>query len=59
MERFFRYLMNSLQGNIPSAAHMLYTYVQQTVLATKSSHIKIPGQVSLNDCLVFKQQKTL
>ena len=36
---------------------MICTYIQQTVLATKSSHIKVPSQVSLIDCLVFKQQK--
>ena len=39
--------------------HMIYTYIQQGVLATKSSHIKVPSQVSLIDCLVFKQQKTI
>ena len=39
--------------------HMIYTYIQEGVLATKSSHIKVPSQVSLIDCLVFKQQKTI
>ena len=38
--------------------HMIYTYIQQRILVTKSTHIKIPSQVSLIDCLVFKQQKT-
>ena len=33
--------------------------IQQTVLATKSSHIKVPSQVSLIDCLVFNQQETI
>ena len=33
-------------------------YIQQTVLATKSSHIKVLSLMSLIDCLVFKQQKT-
>ena len=37
----------------------MYTYIQQTVLATKSSHIKVSSQVSLIDYLVFKQQKTI
>ena len=39
--------------------HMINKYIQQTVLATKSSHIKVPSQVSLIDCLIFKQQKTM
>ena len=39
--------------------HMINKYIQQTVLATKSSHIKVPSQVSLIDCLIFKQQKIL
>ena len=38
---------------------MIYTYIQQGVLATKSSHIKVPGQVSLINSLIFKQQKTM
>ena len=38
---------------------MIYMYIQQGVLATKSSHMKVPSQVSLTDCLVFKQQKTI
>ena len=38
---------------------MIYMYIQQRVLATKSSYIKVPSQVSLIDYLVFKQQKTI
>ena len=61
MERISCYLRHSLQGNIVS--HMIYTYIQQTVLATKSSNMKVPSQVSLIialiDCLIFKQQKTI
>ena len=38
--------------------HMICMYIQQTVLAIISSHIKVPSQVCLIDCLVFKQQKT-
>ena len=61
MERISCYLSYSLQGNILSASsHEIYsTYIQQTVLATKSSHIKVRSQVSSIDCLVFKQQKTI
>ena len=33
--------------------------IQQTVLSTKSSHIKVSSQVSLIDCLVFNQQETI
>ena len=33
-------------------------YIQQKVLATKSSHIKVPSQVYLIEDLVFKQQQT-
>ena len=33
--------------------HMIYTYAQRTVLATKSSHTKVPSEVSLIDCLAF------
>ena len=40
-------------------AHMMNMYIQQTVLAAKPSHIKVPCQVSLIDCLVFKQQKRI
>ena len=39
--------------------HMIYTYIQLTVLATKSIHIKVPSQVSPIDSFVFKQQKTM
>ena len=30
---------------------MIYTYIQQTVLATKPRDIKVPSQMSLTDCL--------
>ena len=64
MEKISCYLRPSLGGNILSAIHMIYMYmiyiyIQQRVLGTKSSHIKIPTQVSLIDRLVFKQQKTI
>ena len=36
---------------------MMYAYIQQTVRATKSSHIKVPSQVCLINCLVSKPQK--
>ena len=32
-------------------------YIQQTVLATKSNHFKVPIQVSLIDCLVLSSRK--
>ena len=38
---------------------MIYTYIQQTVLATKSSYIKLPSQVSLIDYLISKQEKKM
>ena len=38
--------------------HKICTQIQQTVLPTKSSYIKVPSQVPLIDCLNFKQQKT-
>ena len=38
---------------------MIYTYIQQRVLATKSTHVKVPSQVSLIDCLVSKHQKPI
>ena len=53
-ERISCYLRHSLRGNIPVLVLMIDTYIQQTVLATKSSHIKVPSQVPLTDCLVFK-----
>ena len=64
LQMFFKmFYLHSLQGNIPSVlVHMIYTYIQQIVLATKSSHIKVPSSsisyLSLIDGLVFKQQKT-
>ena len=51
-------LRHSLKGNILSASYD-YKYIQQGVRVTKSSHIKVPSQVSFIDCLVFKQQKTI
>ena len=36
---------------------MIYMYIQQTVLATKYSQIKVPSQVSLVDCLVLSSRK--
>ena len=39
--------------------NMIYTYVQQTVQKTKSSHIKVSSQVSFIQYLVFKQQNTI
>ena len=48
-----------MQGNILSASSHIYTYIQQGVLATKSSHIKVPSQVSVIDFLVLRQRKTI
>ena len=36
---------------------MIYMYIQQGVLATKSSHMKVPSKVSLTDCLVLSSKK--
>ena len=36
---------------------MICRYIEQTVLPTKSSLIRVPSQVSLIDCLVFKLRK--
>ena len=33
---------------------MIYSYIQQTAVAAKSYNIKVPSQMSLIDCLVFK-----
>ena len=33
---------------------MIYSYTQQTVVAAKSYNIKVPSQMSLIECLVFK-----
>ena len=39
--------------------NMIYTYVQQTVQKTKSSHIKVSSQLSFIHYLVFEQQNTI
>ena len=43
----------------PVLVRNIYTYIQQVVLTTKSSPIKVPSQVSLIHCLVFKQLETI
>ena len=57
-KRISCYLRHSLQENILSASSHNIIF-KKTVLATKSSHIKVPSEVSLIDCLVFKQQKII
>ena len=58
MERIFSYLRYSMQGNILSASsHDIHLYSTNSS-RTKSSHIKVYSQVSLIDCLVFKQHVT-
>ena len=58
-ERISFYLRHNLHGNILSVIRMIYLYIQQRVLVAKSSHIKVSGQMSLIDSLIFKQQKTI
>ena len=38
---------------------MTYTYYSTNSSGKKSSHIKVPSQVSLIDCLVFNLQETI